>query len=189
MTPEESVTQWIFRLQQGDGQAVRPLWDRYFPRLVELARARLGAFPRRVADEEDVALVAFDCFCRAVAAGRLPRLGDRKDLWHVLLLITGQKVIDLIRSEKPPKGRPGLQEFDLEAVASKEPTPEFAAMVAEKFDWLLTCLGNDTLRKVAVWKMEGYTSEEIAGKLGCVCRTVERRLQEIRQIWSEESAG
>ena len=50
-------------------------------------------------------------------------------------------------------------------------------------------LGDDTLRKVAVWKMEGYTNEEIAGHLGCVPRTVERRLREIRQIWCEENTG
>src|SRR5689334_5020484 len=74
--PDDSVTNWLGRLTGGDPAAAGPLWDRYFPRLVELARARLRAFPRRAADEEDVALSAFDSFCRDAAAGRFPRLGD-----------------------------------------------------------------------------------------------------------------
>jgi DNA-directed RNA polymerase specialized sigma24 family protein len=38
---------------------------------------------------------------------------------------------------------------------------------------------------VALWKMEGYANEEIAAKLGCVPRTVERRLRLIRSVWTE----
>ena len=51
---------------------------------------------------------------------------------------------------------------------------------------LYSRLGNDTLRAVARWKMEGYTNSEIAAKLGCVTQTVERKLHAIRQLWSKE---
>jgi DNA-directed RNA polymerase specialized sigma24 family protein len=67
-----------------------------------------------------------------------------------------------------------------------EPTPQLAAQVAEECVRLLDRLGNDTLRSVALWKMEGYTNEEIAAKLGCVRFTVDRKLQNIRQIWNDE---
>jgi DNA-directed RNA polymerase specialized sigma24 family protein len=33
--------------------------------------------------------------------------------------------------------------------------------------------------------MEGYTSAEIAQKLNCTVRTVERKLRLIRQVWEE----
>jgi DNA-directed RNA polymerase specialized sigma24 family protein len=33
--------------------------------------------------------------------------------------------------------------------------------------------------------MEGFTNEEIAVKLGCTTRTVERKLDRIRQRWAE----
>ncbi len=46
--------------------------------------------------------------------------------------------------------------------------------------------GNAELRSIALWKLEGYSNEEIAGKLGCVERTIERRLQLIRQIWENQ---
>ena len=70
--PETSVTQWIDRLKAGDPDAAQELWERYFRRLVGLARKKLRAAPRRAADEEDVALSAFDSFCRGAEQGRFP---------------------------------------------------------------------------------------------------------------------
>jgi len=60
-----SVTHWLGELRAGDRGAAQPLWDRYFQRLVVLARARLRAVQAATADadEEDAALSAFDSFC------------------------------------------------------------------------------------------------------------------------------
>ena len=66
----------------------------------------------------------------------------------------------------------------------QEPTPEFAAQVAEEFERLLDRLGDADLRTIAVWKMEGYTTEEIAAKLRRAPRTVERKLDLIRRRWT-----
>jgi hypothetical protein len=55
--------------------------------------------------------------------------------------------------------------------------------VADECRRLLGLLGSDTLRSVALWKMEGLTNEEIAGRLGCVRFTVDRKLQTIRKVW------
>lgn len=187
--PHESVSQWLTRLKDGDAAAVAPLWDRYYPKLVAAARARLATFPRQMADEEDVALSAFNSFCRDATAGRLPRLDDRDDLWRVLLLIAGQKAVDLMRHETAGK-RGGVKgdAGEVEAVATDEPTPEFAAQIAEEFRRLLALLPDAELRELAVWKMEGHTNEEIAAKWGCVPRTVERRLKVIRSLWAGETS-
>ena len=96
MSTPGSVTAWIEQLKAGDAAAAAPLWQGYFRRLVGLARQKLGAAPRGVADEEDVALSAFDSFCRAAAQGRFPRLDDRDDLWQLLVMITTRKAIDLV---------------------------------------------------------------------------------------------
>ena len=64
---EGSVTRWIGHLKQGSDDAARRLWERYFGQLVRLAHARLRDRPRAAADEEDVALSAFDSFCAGVA--------------------------------------------------------------------------------------------------------------------------
>ena len=67
-----------------------------------------------------------------------------------------------------------------------EPTPEFAAQVAEQYQRLLDLLGDDTLRQVAIWKMEGLTTDKVAERLDCSWRTVARKLDTIRIIWSKE---
>jgi hypothetical protein len=99
MRPADSVTVWIHQLRAGNPAAAQKLWEGYFHRLVGLARAKLRTLPRRGADEEDVALSAFDSFFQGAAQGRFPRLDDRNDLWQVLFLITERKAIDLIRHE------------------------------------------------------------------------------------------
>src|SRR5262249_7150341 len=76
MSSAGSVSEWIGRLKAGDADAAQQLWERYFRRLVGLARAKLRSAPRRAADEEDVALSAFDSFCQAAAQGRFPQLRD-----------------------------------------------------------------------------------------------------------------
>jgi DNA-directed RNA polymerase specialized sigma24 family protein len=203
MSPSGSVTQWINKLKAGDDAAAQKLWQSYFERLVALARKKLRGTPRRAADEEDVALSAFDSFCRGAAQGRFPQLADRGDLWQLLVLITARKAIDLVHQERRQKRGGGTvqgesaflaipdssgEEAGLEQFAGREPTPEFAAQLAEECRRLLSVLADEELRRVALWKMEGYTNEEIAAKLGCVLRTVERKVRVIRSRWKQEIA-
>ena len=77
----------------------------YFRRVVGLARRRLRGVPRRAADEEDVALSAFDSFFAAAAAGRFPQLADRHNLWPLLVSITAHKCVDLVRRESRHRRR------------------------------------------------------------------------------------
>jgi DNA-directed RNA polymerase specialized sigma24 family protein len=189
MSPPGSVTHWIDGLRTAESVAARKLWENYFHRLVELARKKLRALPRSAADEEDVALSAFDSFCRGAEQGRFPRLADRDDLWQVLFVLTQRKAVDLIQHEGREKrdwrkvepvaaeGSPGADR------AGREPDPAFAAQVAEECQRLLGALGDDSLRLLAVRKMEGYTNEEIAALLNCSLATVERRLRLIRKEW------
>jgi DNA-directed RNA polymerase specialized sigma24 family protein len=190
---EGSVTRWIRALKQGDDAAASGLWESYFRRLVGLARARLRDMPRGIADEEDVALSAFDSFCRRAQAGHFRSLHDRNDLWQILALITVRKAIDLRNYQDRQArntGRVGslteLTREVLETIGGDEPTPALAAQLAEEFQRLLDQLGDSTLRSVAIFKLEGYTNDEIAAKLGCVTSTVERKLARIRAAWASE---
>jgi DNA-directed RNA polymerase specialized sigma24 family protein len=188
-----AVTRWISALKEGDQSAAQGLWEAYSRRLLGLARARLRDVPRRIADEEDVVLSAFDSFCRGAQAGRFARLDDRGDLWQILVLITVRKAIDLRNYEGRPsrgKGRVrSLTEFSrdgLEAIGGDEPTPELAAQLAEEYHRLIGLLDDPSLQSVATFKLEGYTNEEIAARLGCVTSTVERKLARIRRLWANE---
>jgi DNA-directed RNA polymerase specialized sigma24 family protein len=201
LSPSGSGSAWIGQLKGGDPEAAQKLWERYFRRLVELARKRLQGVPRSAADEEDVALSAFDSFCRGAARGQFPRLDDRTDLWRLLVVLTARKACHLRRDEcrqkrggnkvvAPPLGPspagPTLEpNAELETIASREPSPEFAAEVAEECRRLFTLLDDDELQTIALWRMEGHTTAEIAGRLECARSTVERRLRLIRSLWKE----
>lgn len=200
-----SITHWLGDLRGGDLAAAQPLWERYFGRLVVLARGKLERqrrHPRAEADEEDAALSAFNSFCVGIAQGKFPQLADREDLWRILMTITVRKAYAQVQRQKRLKRGGGrvVEEavlrgpradspFDpssapgLEMIAGDEPTPEFAAMVAEEYRRLLDALEDDGLRQVAISRMEGYTCDEIAGQLGCARRTVARRLDLIRKTW------
>jgi DNA-directed RNA polymerase specialized sigma24 family protein len=200
MSSSGSVSIWIAELKAGDSLAAQRLWEGYFPRLVGLARKKLREMPRRVADEEDVALSAFDSFFSGARAGRFPCVTGRDDLWPLLVTITARKALQLLRRQGRQKrgggavrgdsafqGAPvaGEDEPGLEQVVGSEPTPEFAAQMAEECQRLLGALSAGDLREVAVWKMEGYSNEEIAAKLNCVPRTVERKVALIRTLWEQ----
>src|SRR5437773_1049298 len=117
MSETGSVSQWIARLKTGEEAAAQHLWEGYFRRLVDRARRKLAGTPLRSADEEDVALSAFDSFCRGAAQGNFPRLDDRDDLWQLLVLIADRKAVDLVHHERRPRRGGGkvLGEADLAA--------------------------------------------------------------------------
>jgi DNA-directed RNA polymerase specialized sigma24 family protein len=194
VSQEGSVSRWLGPLQEGDPAAAQQLFQRFFVRLVKLARKRLRSARPTVADEEDVALSAFDSFCRNAKRGRFPQLLDRDDLWRVLVTITARKVCHLRRDAARLKRGGGTaadprpdEEPNLDEVVGNEPTPEFAAQMAEECQRLLKQLGNSELEAVALWKMEGYTNGEIATRLSCAPKSVQRKLHLIRSIWEKET--
>jgi DNA-directed RNA polymerase specialized sigma24 family protein len=192
-----SISMWISKVKVGDEDAAQKIWERFFEKLVRLTRKRLEGAPRAAADEDDVVLSAFDSFFRGATRGRFPKLSDRDDLWQVLVMITERKAIDLKQHERRQKRGGGKVRHDgqlaregeaaeaspLGQIADLMPTAEFAIEAAEQCQRLFERLGDDTLRSVALWKLEGYTTEEIAAKLECVPRTIERKLRMIRTIW------
>ncbi|MBI3465417.1 MAG: sigma-70 family RNA polymerase sigma factor [Planctomycetes bacterium] len=198
MESDGSVTRLIGELKRGDADAAQAIWERYYERLVSLARGKLGNLSRRAADEEDVAASAFHSFYEAARAGRFPRLEDRHDLWKLLVTITARKALGQIKRAHTKKRGSGKVRGEsvflavedsvgvggIEQVMGREPTPEFAAQVGEQFEVLLDSLADETLRRIVLLKMQGYSNSEIAEQLNCVPRTVERKLERIRDKWS-----
>lgn len=192
------VTGWIQRLRDGDGSAVQHLWNGYFQRMVLAARQRLQGAARGMADEEDVALSAFNSFCLGAQAGRFPQLLDSHSLWPLLLVITANKSVDLIRQNNRQRRGGGLERLSGEPLAaalseliSREPRPEFTAELSDQLGQLLKDLdtsGDPVLRQIALLKLEGLSNDEIATRVGCVRRSVERKLQVIASLW-EQSEG
>lgn len=199
MSLNNTVTLWINQLKTGDSLAAQKLWEAYFQQMVELARRKLEGAKRAVADEEDVALSAFKSFCLAARQGKYPQLVDRSNLWPLLMAITANKSVDLIRHENRRKrgggeeaaGRDASEPLadSLSHLISQEPAPQFAAELAEQFENLLKRLdatGDSDLRRVALMKLEGCTTPQVAEELGCARRTVERKLQLIERLWGKD---
>ena len=191
MSSDKSVTRLIRMLKSGDRLAAQGLWEAYFQKLIGLARARLARASTPIADAEDVALSAFDSFYRRAERGEFPRLEDRDDLWQLLFVLTVRKAINLVRYQGRKSRGSGrlvslsdLEGLETDLVLSTEPSPEFAAEMVDECRRLLDLLPDATLRSVALWKMEGYSNGEIARRLGCVEKTVERKIRAIRDVWS-----
>lgn len=188
MPSDDPVTVWLDQLRAGESAAAKPLFDRYFARLVGLARQRLRDTPRRAADEEDVALSAFDSFCRNAERGKLADLADRDGLWRVLAVFTLRKATHFRRDGgRLKRGGAAGAVGDLELALARDPDPALAAEVAEECERLLAALGEGDLRLIAVLRMEGHSVEEVAARVGCAPRSVKRKLALIRSVWEWEA--
>ena len=190
MTEFENTSHWIHLVKEGDSSAANRIWKLYFDRLVRAVRQKLYGQNRAVSDEEDIVLSVFDSFYAAAEQGRFPDLADRDDLWRLLLTMAARKVIDKQRHDGRQRrgGNEALQSLDVADGESevaqaigREPSPEMVLMMQESVQELFSHLGVGQLQDLAGLKLEGYSNAEIAERLQCSERTVERRLHLIRE--------
>jgi len=188
----ESTTHWILEIGAGNRDAATELWNRYYDRLVRFARQRLSTAPRAAADEEDVALSAFNCFYQAIEEGRLRELQDSESFWRLLITITAHKAISRIRHERCDcrdyRRIDGAASKLLEGNESNELDPDFVVETIDTCREWLERLGDGSLRLVAIRRLEGYSNPDIARELNCSIKTVERKLNLIRQHLLAEPA-
>ncbi len=188
---EGSVSNWIVALRGNDHEAAQRLWDRYFKRLLGVARNELAKRgPKAVNDDEDVALSAFHAFCRGLNDGQYPDLQNRDDLWGLLVVIAARKANDRAKGDLAQKRGGGQVALSLDALTAdqlmrlceEQPDPHMAALIAEEWTRLLESL-DEPLQHVVLWKLEGLTNSEISERSGCTRQTIQRRLRLIRETW------
>ena len=200
MPRHDSVSQWLDSLKAGETAQIGKLWDRYRNRLVEIASRRLAGIPKGLADEDDIAQSVFLSLCRGAVAGRLDDVKNRDELWWLLLAITKQKAVQLVRRGETVKrggghvysesdcpselGRAGA--FSIDNLVGDCPTAETLAILEEESQRLLDLLPSSELAKVATHRIEGYSVAEIANELSVSKRSIERKLRLIRDVWSQE---
>lgn len=192
-----SVSVWIKGVKAGCESAAAKLWERYRKRLLGVARRKLDGELKAVADEEDVAVTAFQSFLCRCRKGGYPGLRDRDELWRLLVTIAVHKAKNQVRDQTCQKRRSvsipdqSLLPHDFgpiprEFLASEEYSPEMAAMVSDSLQQLLAIFPDGELRQIVLYKIEGCTNDEIASKIGRSLPTVERRLKLIRKKWRRE---
>lgn len=199
MDSSGSITYWITQLKARDPEAAHRVWERYFARLVSLARKRLAGLPPAVEDEEDLALSALFSLVRGAPDGAFARLDDRHDLWQVLVRLTECKIISLKRHELAQKRDRRRRQTEtatnddsspdpalIDQLPDPQPTPEMVVMLHEELQQRLEQLGDEHTRAIALLKLQGYLNEEIAERIDRPLRTVERKLRVIRLTWEKE---
>ena len=194
----DSITVWLSQLRAGDPLAAAKLWDRFFDRLVAVAKQKLATANRRVADEEDIAIGVMASLCECARRGQLPAIDNRDDLWLQLLSWTKHDVIDHVRAASALKRggnrvrgdsvflnelKPNLGQAGFDEIADLAASPEMLAEMDEQLHQLLGRLPDAVLRLIANRKMEGYTNQEIAIESGVSVRTIDRKLDLIRRYW------
>jgi RNA polymerase sigma factor (sigma-70 family) len=191
-----SVTNWVKGLKDGEADAARKLWERYFDKLVDQAEARIRNCPQGSLEAEDIAVSVFESLWRGANEGRFKDLQNRDELWWLLLALTKRKVASHIRKETALKRggnstqksltNAGESGYTFEQLVSDDPTPEHLAILQEEYQKLLSILRDDKLREIAVLRLEGYTSQEISKQLEISIPTVTRKLRLIRAAWARE---
>jgi RNA polymerase sigma factor (sigma-70 family) len=205
MESEGSITRVFKELTDGGDRSAADafgvIYERNFKWLIAVARRSLEGAPRGAVDEEDVVQSGLMAFFSAARNGQFPELENRKNLRRLLLTIIERKAINqrnhqLAKKRGGGRARRGDSVFANTGDSSDQapgvqpqstvPTPVMIAEVRESVYNLLKILNDDSLRRIAVMKLERFTSAEIADAIGVVERTVERKLSLIRKRWADE---
>lgn len=184
-----SVTGFFQQVCTGDGDAVRPLWDRYFPRLMRVASQTLSGAKQRAATAEDAVQSAFICFWQQAVDGKFSDDIHRDDVWALLSVMTVRKARKQIRREVAKKRGGDWKRSQAEVEAAPQTANPQAAcnsLTPDEFDLFseeLLMMLDEGLRSFAVLKLMGHSNAESAQIMECTERTVERKLRLIRQTW------
>lgn len=196
---DSPVTLWLRQLEVGDAEAAQPLYQHFCTRLHQMARLRIPANVRSAYDQDDVTISAIHSLFLGIRQQKY-QLNDRDDVWRLLMTIAERKITKRIRYEtrdkrdvrrliqnslfqKAPFAKQDELHGGVQSLTGYEPTPEFAAEVAEACENLLASLPDEMCRRIALLKLENYTSDQVAEQLGCTRRTVQRKLLVIRRTW------
>lgn len=200
---EDPVSVWLEELKNQDDSAAQKLWNHYVHSLREAARKRLRSDTRRLYDEDDATLSAFQSVCAGIGAGRFPDLQDRDSLWRLLVVITNRKVARRQRYHLQQRRdvrreaaaahclQSGRQDASsgIGELPSRELSPEAAAEFVDTCEHAFRDLADPALQQVAGLRLEGFTDFEIADQLKCSRRTIQRRLEVIRRRWERLEAS
>ncbi len=180
-------TQFVFdRLQGGDEQAAREVFDRYLRRLVALARSRLSDRLQQKVDADDVVQSAFRSFFVRARDGQyvIERSGE---LWSLLASITRNKLLK--KAEHFRQQKRDLQRDQALAASDDsscdrafivEPTIEEAAALSDEVEFLMRELV-PRQRTMLELRLQGQTIPQIADAVERSERTVRRFLIQFRQ--------
>ncbi|MDR3108869.1 MAG: hypothetical protein LBU65_04160 [Planctomycetaceae bacterium] len=188
-------------IQNQDDGAFEQFWNLHFDGLVALARRKMQPYCKRIHDEEDIAVSAIHSFYKGLSEKRFHSISGNNELWKILATIVCRKIFKSNRDQNRQKRGGGKIRgdsfFDAGGKNNDKKTPGIGNVADNnvitpylEVEFLDTCenlfemLEDESTRNVARLIMEGYSIDDTAEELGCVRRTVERKLAKIREKWS-----
>lgn len=188
-----SITQALTRLGANDEEAAYLLWSRFFRRLSQFAESRIFPQHRRLVSPDDIASQALMALVEGCREEKFSKVRNRDDLWQLLTLIAARRVINeqtCRQRQKRGNGRVatecdlnGTEVGQLTEFVRRDLSPEQFVQLKELLEELMLALPNEKLQAVAQARLGGFSAQEIASQLGCATRTVDRKLELIREIW------
>jgi RNA polymerase sigma-70 factor, ECF subfamily len=184
----------IERCRRGEQDAARTLFDAYVERLLPLARRRISQRLASRVDAEDIVQSVFRTFFARLKDDRF-EISTQDDLFRLLVRITVHKTLRQIAHHKAGKRDPGHETGQTESsseellqLLSSEPTPEATVSFLDQLEHFMNQLPQED-RAILELRMEGYSTEEIARKLGSYDRKIRRVLERIRDVAEHEGIG
>jgi RNA polymerase sigma factor (sigma-70 family) len=183
----------IAEYKAGSESAARELFDKYCERLMRLAKKRIGQRMTSRVDPEDIIQSAFRTFFVRVRNEQFS-FHEEDDMFKLLVRLTVHKALRQIAHHRAAKRNPeqevgqasDAQEM-LQQLCAEQPTPEVEVALIEEFEKFLGQLPQVD-REVLQLKLQGYTTVEIAEKIGSYDRKVRRVLERIEALANAQHA-
>ena len=196
-----SVTALLMCLQSDDAvareAAVAALVGRYAEDLLALITARLQHRLRSRVAPEDILQDVLHSFCKRRDGGGYD-LADRNQFLSLIVTIAVHKTASAarrelrqcrdVRRERRLEGEGPDDAGPIDALADGGDAPDMAMELSDEIENLLKGLPPEC-RDVALLRIEGRTVDEIAKLIDRTPRTVERRLEHIRELWTDAEAN
>jgi RNA polymerase sigma-70 factor (ECF subfamily) len=190
--PEEQVLLKLWR--NGDEDAARQIVDRYIDRLLMVARRRISQRLASRVDAEDIVQSVFRTFFNRLKEGQFV-FNDQDDLCKLLMRITLHKTLRRVAFHKAAKRDPAQETEQGEhhrerllSILDEEPTPEAKVAFMDQLEHFLGQLRPEE-RLILEMRLQGFTNEEIAQKLGVYDRKIRRVIEHVRAIAEKEGLG
>ena len=195
----ESVSEWAAQLRDGNSVAQNRIFERYADQIRNVARKYLKGVEQKSSDEEDVVIEVFNNLFAGSTSGQIPAIENRNHLWGLLLGIARNKSLENIRGKNAQKRGSGKVATEsafhagdneipmgINQVAGNQQDPASRFELIDELDRLLDSVSDELSRQVLLLRLANFKRSEVADKLGCSERTVERKFRKLREAVGRE---
>lgn len=191
-----SISRAIADFGEMEEKAAQILWERFFKRLSGYANQKIYKRHRRFFDGEDIAGSAMFALLDGLKKGKFEQVHNRDQLWQLLTTISARKALNRGRFHDREK-RGGGKVRGNSAIGGGQAMPHLSGYISSfddpaKFvEFEMTCqellqaLPDNQYRQITLMRLAGLTNREISKEIGCSTRTIDRKLQAIRLVWTE----